>query len=164
MMEKRMSTGQLARLASVSPDTIRHYEREGLLPKAWRGENGYRCYPPSSIARVQLVRRALRVGFTIKELAGILRIRESGGTPCQKVREIAAQKLSEIQDRLSELTALRNELRSILRFWDSQLATTPAGKRAHLLESLSMVEPVGRAAPFTSKSKRTKKKGKYETA
>ena len=95
-----LSSGELAELAGVSRDTLRHYERKGVLPRPFRGDNGYRKYPPEALQRVQLVRRALSVGFTLDELAKVLKVRDAGGAPCEEVRKLAAQKLLNVQDQL----------------------------------------------------------------
>src|SRR5689334_24515830 len=129
-----LSAGELARRAGVSSDTLRHYERKGVIAPPPRGQNGYRRYPKEALARVLLIRRALGLGFTLDDLAGVLRVRDRGGVPCGRVRALAATKLVEVERRLRELMNLRNELRSVLREWDAQLAKTPAGKRAGLLE------------------------------
>jgi DNA-binding transcriptional MerR regulator len=129
--------GELARAAGVSTDTLRHYERKGVLQKPRRSANGYREYPPDALARVLLVRRALAYGFTLGELAQVLRARERGAAPCREVRALAAAKLSDVEARLVELTALRDELRSTLTDWDSRLSKTTDGRRAGLLESLA---------------------------
>jgi len=105
-----LSSGELAGLAGVSRDTLRHYERKGVLPRPRRGQNAYRRYPPEALQRVQLVRRALSVGFTLDELARVLKVRDVGGAPCEEVRKLAAQKLLNVQDQLRELTALRDDL------------------------------------------------------
>src|SRR5947208_1129910 len=106
--------GELARASGVSTDTLRHYEHKGVLPKPRRSANGYREYPPDALARVLLVRRALAYGFTLDELARVLRARERGAAPCREVRALAAAKLSDVEARLRELTALRDELRATL--------------------------------------------------
>ena len=129
--------GELARAAGVSTDTLRHYERKGVLQKPRRSANGYREYPPDALERVLLVRRALAYGFTLDELARVLRARERGSAPCREVRALAAAKLSDVEARLGELTALRDELRSTLTDWDSRLSKTEGGARAGLLESLA---------------------------
>jgi len=133
-----LSSGELADLAGVSRDTLRHYERKGVLPRPLRGHNGYRKYPPEALQRVQLVRRALTVGFTLDELARVLKVRDGGGAPCEEVRRLAAQKLLNVQDQLRELTALRDEIQQTLNDWDARLAHRLQGKRANLLESLSV--------------------------
>ena len=133
-----LSSGELADLAGVSRDTLRHYERKGVLPRPLRGHNAYRQYPPEALQRVQLVRRALSVGFTLEELAKVLRVRDAGGAPCEEVRKLAAQKLLNVQDQLRELTALRDDLQKTLKDWDTRLSGLTKGKRANLLESLSV--------------------------
>ena len=132
-----LSSGELAELAGVSRDTLRHYERKGVLPRPFRGHNGYRNYPPEALQRVQLVRRALSVGFTLDELAKVLKVRDAGGAPCEEVRKLAAQKLLNVQDQLRELTALRDDLQETLKDWDTRLTRRANGKPANLLESLS---------------------------
>ena len=156
-----LRSGELARLAGVSTDTLRHYERKGVLPRPQRTPNGYRRYPPTALARVQLVRRALAVGFTLAELAAILRARERGRAPCREVRELAARKLAQIELRLAELIALREELRATLRDWDTRLANVAAGERAGLLEALATQSSPPRAVGqqlFTTKGKRKEKR------
>jgi len=129
--------GELARAAGVSTDTLRHYERKGVLGRPRRSANGYREYPPEALGRVLLVRRALSFGFTLDELARVLRTRERGGAPCREVRALAAGKLGEVESRLRELRALRGELRAILGEWDERLSGATDGARAGLLESLA---------------------------
>ena len=134
------SSGELARLAGVSADTLRHYERKGVLPRPRRALNGYREYPVEALERVMLVRRALTVGFTLDELAGILRVRDAGGAPCQDVRAMAAGKLSDIESRLRNLMVVREELRHTLRDWDVRLSEAEPGTRACLLETLGTAQ------------------------
>ena len=131
-----LSSGQLARLCGISTDTLRHYERVGVLPRAPRTRSGYRQDPREAQARVLMVRRALALGFSLAELARIFRVRERGGAPCREVRRMAESKLAELERRLAELTALRDELRGLVAEWDKQLAITPDGMRAGLLERL----------------------------
>lgn len=128
--------GELAKRAGVSTDTLRHYERKGVLARPPRRANGYRRYSVSALDRVQLVRRALAVGFTLDELAKVLRVRDQGGAPCAEVRALAAAKLAEVEARLRDLTDLRNDLRTVLKSWDQRLSQRGHGERAHLLESL----------------------------
>src|SRR6478752_10346668 len=131
---KTLSPAELAQRAGISADTLRHYERKGVIAPPPRSANGYRKYPEQTLARVELVRRALGLGFTLDDLAGVLRTRDQGGIPCGRVRALAAAKLEQVELRLRELTALRNDLRAALQTWDTQLAKTPAGKRAGLLD------------------------------
>jgi DNA-binding transcriptional MerR regulator len=90
---KTLRSGDLAKAARVSPDTIRHYEQIGVLPRASRTDTGYRVYPASAVERVLVVQRALRIGFTLGELAEVLKARDAGGTPCRRVYHLAQEKL-----------------------------------------------------------------------
>ena len=127
---------EVARRCGVSADTLRHYERKGVLPRPARTGSGYRRYPPETVDRVLLVQRALVVGFTLDELARVLRERDRGEPPCRGVRDLVAARLTDLEARLAQLTALRRELRQVLVEWDRTLSTTPAGRPAHLLRSL----------------------------
>jgi len=129
-------SGELAKLAGVSSDTLRHYERVGVLPRPPRTQSGYRRYPPSAVDRVRLIRRALAIGFSLDELRRVLQVRDRGGAPCRHVRDLAASKLTQLEQRIVELEALRDQLRGLLQDWDGRLARTPDGQPARLLESL----------------------------
>ncbi len=87
MMHEAMNTlspRELAASAGVSTDTLRHYEKSGVLPKPARTRAGYRRYPAVAVTRVALVRRALAIGFSIKELTRVFRERDQGGAPAVK--------------------------------------------------------------------------------
>ncbi len=136
-----MRSGELARLAGVSADTVRYYERRRLLPAAPRSAAGYRLFPRETLDRVQLIRAALSIGFSVADLAGIFRERESGVAPCRRVRELAAEKLVALEAQLRDLHSWRRELRTTLAEWDRLLAKTPRGKQARLLEALAATHP-----------------------
>ncbi len=143
--ERSLSSGQLAAAAGVSADTLRHYERIGVLPEADRSANGYRRYPPAALQRVRMIRGALAVGFTLEELAGILRQRQAGTSPCRRVHAMATEKLATIERRIDDLIGLRDVMRSILDRWSSELASTSESQLAHLLETLSDESATGEA-------------------
>lgn len=135
-MKDEISSGELARLCGVSPDTIRHYERVGVIPAAVRGENGYRRFPRETVDRVLLIRRAVAIGFSLEQLARILRSRDGGAAPCRGVRALAGEKLEELDRRIAEMTAMREDLSRIIEEWDGRLAATRDGEPALLLHSL----------------------------
>jgi DNA-binding transcriptional MerR regulator len=130
--------GEVARRSGVSPATVRHYERKGLLCRAVRTQSGYREFPADTADRMRLIQCALAVGFTIDELSRIFRKRDSGEAPCRDVHSLAQQKLAELTQRKKELDRLCHLLKSTLRGWTADLAKTPRGKRAGLLQSLSV--------------------------
>jgi MerR family copper efflux transcriptional regulator len=155
-----LRSGELAGLCGLSTDTLRHYERKGLL-KAGRSANGYREYPPQSQDRIRLVRNALCVGFTLDELARLLKIREKGGAPCMEVRALAAGKLKNLEDQLCGLSMLRNELKTMLEQWDKKLAVTKKGDQARLLDMLQTLpssrEGVSQGMPLRARKRRSSK-------
>ena len=140
-----MRSGELARRANVSADTLRHYERKGLLAPPHRAANGYREYPEAALPRVRLIQRALDMGFSLDDLARVLRQRDAGGAPCAQVRAVAAARLAQLEERISSLQALRTELAGLLSEWDRRLATLPPGKRAGLLDALGATPPAASA-------------------
>jgi DNA-binding transcriptional MerR regulator len=135
--QRTLRSGELARLAGLSTDLLRHYERIKIVPAPQRAANGYRQYPAGTLDRVRAVRRALSFGFTLRELARIFAVRDGGGAPCRSVRALAEEKLHQTEQTLVELKSLRRQLRALLLDWDKRLAKTHAGHRAELLLSLS---------------------------
>jgi MerR family transcriptional regulator, copper efflux regulator len=136
-----LNSGELARLAGVSSDTLRYYERRRLIPPVPRSASGYRLFPPQTLNRVRLIRAALSIGFSVRELREIFRERDRGAAPCRRVRELAAEKLGAVEVRLRELRSCRSELRKTLAQWDRLLAKTPRGEQARLLEAFAATYP-----------------------
>ena len=131
---KVMQSSELARLAGISPDTLRYYERSRLLPAVQRSSSGYRLFPPEALMRVQMIRAALSVGFSVKELGQIFTVRDEGGAPCHEVWKLGTEKLALVESQIEELKTKRRELKRTLVKWDRLLRSTPHGKRAGLLE------------------------------
>ena len=133
---KLLGPSELARLSGVSADTLRHYERKGLL-KSRRTESGYRRYTENAVERVRLIQRALSVGFSLQELAKTLAKRDAGGAPCSAVRASVAAHLAELDTRIAELLTFKETLQNLLRAWDTRIDTTPPNKQARLLDELA---------------------------
>jgi len=131
-----MRSGELARLVGVSTDTLRHYERLKLLTAPARTSGGYRNYSPECEQRVRLIRRALKLGFSLPELRDILRVRDGGGAPCERVRALAQTKLRQLNQQVKDLLALRNDLHAVLKDWNRRLERNGKGRPARLLENL----------------------------
>jgi len=148
-----VQSGELARLTGVSTDTLRHYERLGLLSKPPRTDAGYRDYPPHSLDRVRLIRRALSVGFSLPELTTILKMRDGGEVPCRRVQAMAESKLEQVKQQIENLIEMRNQLETMLKNWNIKLARTRRGEPARLLEDLPAdVRGNGLRSPFTKKT------------
>jgi DNA-binding transcriptional MerR regulator len=131
-----LRSGQVAEMTGVSPDTIRHYERIGILPHPPRSSGGYRLYSADAIERVHLVQRALQLGFTLAELSEILRVRDKGGVPCRRVLSLAEEKLRSLERQIAELRKTHGYMKSLVRQWRVRLAQTEPGAKALLLHSL----------------------------
>jgi DNA-binding transcriptional MerR regulator len=157
-----LRSGELAKVSGVSADTLRHYERKGLL-KPRRAPNGYREYPRHALERVRLIRAALAIGFKLDDLERVFKIRDAGGAPCRQVRELAAAKLDEIEALVRDLTAMRDEMRELLKDWDRRLDSAPPDEPARLLETLAAIglANVRALAPLKPRqSNHGKKKGR----
>jgi DNA-binding transcriptional MerR regulator len=153
MGESFLRIGQLAARAGVSPDSIRHYERLGLLPRPARTDAGYRQFSPAAVERVQLIRSAVRVGFSLRQLADFLGERQAGGAPCRKVRDAAERILASVDDQIAELETTKAALRLMLEDWDKRLARTPTNQPARLLDALG---PARAPTPHRSHPKVTR--------
>lgn len=105
-----LTVGRTARLADVGIPTMRFYERAGLLPKAKRTAANYRLYPADAVARIRFIRRAQQVGFTLKEIKALLDLRVSSKRSCSDVRQLAGEKVADIEARIRSLQKMRNAL------------------------------------------------------
>ncbi|CAL8978552.1 Mercuric resistance operon regulatory protein [Cellulomonas sp. T2.31MG-18] len=108
-----MLIGELGRTVGLPGETIRFYERRGLLPTPTRGSNGYRNYDDSAVARVQFIRAAQAAGFSLDQIRGIVDLRNHGRAPCSHVAQLIDGKLTEVQGRIRELVALQEELHQL---------------------------------------------------
>src|SRR5262245_20552936 len=102
--------GQAAAIAGVSADTLRYSERKGLLPDVPRTDSGYRQYSPANIDRIRLVRSALQLGFSVKQIAGFLRARDAGRPPCHEVRRAAVSLADEMDRQIKQMVKSRSAL------------------------------------------------------
>ena len=108
-----ITTGKLARTAGVGIQTIRFYEREGLLEPAPRSESGYRKYGDADLARLRFIRRAQELGFTLREIRELIELQGSPDAPCDRVCEKATEKLADVRQRIADLTRMENALAAL---------------------------------------------------
>jgi DNA-binding transcriptional MerR regulator len=109
-----MKIGELAHRAKVGIDTVRYYERQGLLPAPLRQASGYRCYEPGDVGRLRFVRRAKALGFTLAEIRELLALSGRRDDDMGALRAAAAEKLADVEARLDEMTRIRDGLRSLV--------------------------------------------------
>jgi DNA-binding transcriptional MerR regulator len=134
-------SGELAKLAGVSADTLRFYEKHSLLARPPRTSSGYRLYPEEALKRVRLIRGALSLGFSIAELKQLLRQRDAGGAPCLFARKLVQAKLENVERSLQDLRTYRTILQKAARAWDARIAASPANARLELLEAFVEANP-----------------------
>ena len=109
-MMKTLRIGDAAKQADVNVQTIRYYERRGLLPKPSRTESNYRMYSEDIVTRVRFIKRAQELGFTLKEIEELLSLRATPDTRCGDVRRRAQIKVRDIDDKIRTLNAMRAAL------------------------------------------------------
>lgn len=107
-----LTVGKLGHLAGVTADTVRFYERAGLLNNAQRSTSGYRLYGAADVDRVRFIRRARDLGFSLEEVAQLLALSDGQGAP--RIREVAEKRLVEIDRRLAEITRVREALAALV--------------------------------------------------
>ncbi|MES0874044.1 MerR family transcriptional regulator [Sinimarinibacterium thermocellulolyticum] len=110
---RSLRISQLAEQAGVGIDTVRYYERSGLLPEPPRRPSGYREYPPQSLQRLRFIRKAKALGFSLDDIAGLLDLSDRRGD-AEAVKHLAQQRLAEVEAKLRELRRIRDGLRRLV--------------------------------------------------
>jgi DNA-binding transcriptional MerR regulator len=105
-----MKIGEVAGLSGVSVDTVRFYERVGVLPPAARTASGYRDYGPETVERINLTRELQAIGFTLNDAVDALKAHDAGGATCESERWRLEAVLGRVDAKLAELTALRGRI------------------------------------------------------
>lgn len=116
---ERLTIGRLAQLGGVNLETIRYYEREGLLPRPPRTASGYRIFPTDAARRLRFIKRAQALGFSLKEIRELLALRVKRGAQRDQIRARAQAKLVDIDQKIDMLMAMKRAL--------SQLTTQCSG-------------------------------------
>ena len=129
---KSLTIGRLAKQAGVNLETVRFYERRGLLPRPPRSTSGYRLFPPDAARRLRFIRRAQELGFSLTEIGELLSLRVSRRTTSADIRTRAEAKIVDIEAKLKSLESMKKTLRKLSRVCDgcSPVAECP------ILESL----------------------------
>jgi Hg(II)-responsive transcriptional regulator len=109
-----MRTGQVADEAGVNVQTLRYYERRGLLPAPARRASGYRMYGPETVRVVRFVKRAQQLGFSLSEVESLLELAAGGPDSCHGARRLATNKITDLDRRIAGLTSMRESLRRLV--------------------------------------------------
>lgn len=103
-------TSEVAAQAHVNAQTLRYYERRGLLPHPERSQSGYRTYTPDAVLAVRFVKRAQQLGFTLDEVEELLHLAQGGPASCEEAKAMACTRIADVQQRIEELTGMRDVL------------------------------------------------------
>lgn len=131
--------GEVSRESGVSVETLRFYERRGLLGRPSRSGANYRVFDADVLERLAFIKRAQAVGFTLDEITEILSESAGGRSPCRHVRQMARRKLEELDRRLAELRRYRSELARTLESWDER--GEEEGSVCGLIEHSTLIAP-----------------------
>ena len=108
-----MWISQAAEMAGVNVQTLRYYERRGLLPRSPRRPSGYREFPAETVRVVRFIKRAQELGFSLDDVAELLRLRRQPGRDRRKVRAVAERRIAQIEQKMAELERMRSALRQL---------------------------------------------------
>ncbi len=140
MSQGTMRIGQVASAASVNIQTLRYYERRGLLLEPERTPAGHREYPEDAVRRVRFIKRAQELGFTLNEIEELLRLRDDRSASCREVRAAARSKMEDVDRKIASLRAMRRALAILERSCTSDGST----RECPILEALDDAPARGR--------------------
>ncbi|HAZ44929.1 MAG TPA: heavy metal-responsive transcriptional regulator [Cyanobacteria bacterium UBA11369] len=134
---KLLKIGELALQADVAVATIRYYESLGLLEPVQRSESGYRYYEESAIKRVQFIKKAQSLQFSLSEIQQVLGVRSQGNPVCPLVRDLLNHKIADLEEQIERMKALKAELEAYRNRWANKPLDDPCSK-----ELCSLIEEV----------------------
>jgi DNA-binding transcriptional MerR regulator len=105
-----MRVGELAKTVGLTPDTVRYYERAGLLPPPARTPAGYRAYDTDAVDRLRFIQGAQRLGLRLQNIADLLAIRDTGACPCEPAEQLLRRRLAELDAEMARLAQLRAQI------------------------------------------------------
>ncbi|MEV7121260.1 heavy metal-responsive transcriptional regulator [Kitasatospora griseola] len=121
----RLRVAELAAAAGVPADTVRYYERSGLLSAQHRTPAGYRIYDGSAIDRLKFIQGAQRLGLRLREIRDLLAVRDTGTCPCEPADQLLRRRMDEVDEEIARLTALRTELAAMVGALPSENCPDP---------------------------------------
>jgi DNA-binding transcriptional MerR regulator len=139
-----LKIGEVSERSGVGIETLRFYERSGLLDSPARTASGYRLYDAAVLDRLEFIKRAQMLGFSLHEIARIIAEKQAGHSPCDEVREIVRHRLGELDERLAQMKRYRRELAETLKGWEETGAR--AGEICGLIEGAAVGKEVSHAA------------------
>ncbi|GAB4147152.1 MAG: Hg(II)-responsive transcriptional regulator [Planctomycetaceae bacterium] len=113
-MKQTLTTGEVAQRAGVNVETVRYYERNGMLPEPTRRASGYRDYSHDAVLTIQFIKRAQRLGFSLREIRELLKLRLDPNEDCSLMKQHASQKLEDVQKKIADLRAMETVLKELI--------------------------------------------------
>ena len=120
-----MTIGKLATQTDVSVETIRYYERRGLVEAPGRTSGGFRLFTDDAVPRLRFIKRARQLGFSLEEIGELLNLREQGDAVCERVHEMARSRIVQLNRRIRELQAAQRSLEALLDDCDADVGADP---------------------------------------
>ena len=127
-----LTIGKVARLGGVGVETVRFYEREGLIEEPPRTESGYRQYPQETVSRIRFIRRAKELGFSLREIKELLALRLDPETNCEDIRQRAEAKIADIEEKVRTLRRMKEALAKLT----AACIARPSTNECPILEAL----------------------------
>jgi DNA-binding transcriptional MerR regulator len=121
-----LRVAELADAVGVAPDTVRYYERAGLLPAPARTPGGYRAYDAGAVDRLQFIQGAQRLGLKLRDIRDLLAIRDTGVCPCEPAEQVLRRRLAELDTEMTRLAALREQMVAMVEALPSADCPPPA--------------------------------------
>ncbi|MBE7487047.1 MerR family DNA-binding protein [bacterium] len=122
---KNMTIGKLAKLCGVGVETVRFYEREGLIRQPERKPSGYRVYSEEAVRQIHFIRQAKELGFSLKEIGELLDLRLDGEKVCNEVRSLAEAKMADVEEKIRALERMRQTLGELVVACKNNKKTEP---------------------------------------
>ena len=133
-MEEELTIGRISTLSGISVDTIRFYERKGLIKPPQRNASGYRVYPPEAVDQMRFIKRSRDLRFSLQEVSELFNLIFEGDGRCKEIQQHIEKKISEINGHLDELATVRKQLEQLLGICKGDTALKGAALLNHLLK------------------------------
>lgn len=137
---ERLKIGEVSKRSGVGIETLRFYEKSGILSHPVRSASGYRMYDSEVLERLAFIKRAQVLGFSLEEIRQFIREKSSGQSPCAAVREVVRHRLEELDERMAEMRRYRKELSEALAEWEQ--AGDVEGHICGLIEGTHIKHPI----------------------
>lgn len=159
---ERLKIGEVSKRSGIGIETLRFYEKGGLLSRPSRTGSGYRMYDSEVLERLAFIKRAQMLGFSLDEIKQIIAEKDAGQSPCPAVREVVRHRLEELDERMAQMRRYRRELAEALAEWDR--AGDVEGHICGLIEGTYIKHPISpqRAVGKKRGGKRKKQDGKHD--